>query len=407
MKFTQNTEPTEIEISDAKGCFVTDKAGNRFLDISSQTFNTILGHGDRRLHDVVHEQIDRVAYLSSRFANEAAMSALTSAEGALPRHLERLSFKMASGSMANEHAVKAAWANKNDGCIVSLKGGYHGQSIVTMALSERHKDRRYLPSANVRRVCSPAGHVAGCGGQDCSQCLDDFFQALVDEGHPVAAVIAEPIMVEAGIFELSGSYLAKLGQWSGRLQFAVIFDEVQTGGGWLESFSYAGSKDLGNFPDIVTLGKAISAGFPLAAIALKREYDLLGYGEHEFTYGGFLPSLVAFSHVVQRHHDAVKSGSFVELSGSLELALRQLARRFEAVHDVRGNGLIWGVEFGHPRDKSPKDLQKLLNASGIIGRFSNIDHGTSVLKIKVPLIADDEVLSNLESRLASFMSAIS
>jgi 4-aminobutyrate aminotransferase-like enzyme len=203
----------------------------------------------------------------------------------VPEPLARLNLKVTSGSLANEGALKAAYKKRGTTEVVALRGSHHGQSIATMRISGKNFDKTYVDRTGVTffQPCSS-------GLEGCDRCVRrnsceraDEIYAFLDRHHSrLAAVILEPVMVDAGVLIASRLFLAQLRERTARYGIALIFDEVQTGFGWTGRLFAC--EHVGVTPDLLTVCKGFAAGLPLAAILMSQEYDVLDYGEHEITH---------------------------------------------------------------------------------------------------------------------------
>jgi acetylornithine/succinyldiaminopimelate/putrescine aminotransferase len=243
-----------------------------------------------------------------------------------------------SGGEANEGAIKFArrWAGANGGAekheIVALKGSFHGRLFGTMAVTDRPGFRdQFQPVMPGARFVTPEN-------------IDELASAV--SAARTAAIIAEPVQGEGGVCPLSVDYLRALREAADGAGAALIFDEVQCGLGRTGSlFAY---QALGVEPDIITLAKPLAGGLPMGAIMVREHIAAaIKPGDHATTFGGGpLLSTVALS-IVNRIADP----AFLQAVSSTSDYLANLLGRLLAhpnVKQVRGLGLMWGIELETP-----------------------------------------------------------
>jgi 4-aminobutyrate aminotransferase-like enzyme len=219
------------------------------------------------------------------------------------------------------------------------------------------------------------------------RCADAIADVLDRSGDDIAAVLLEPILVDAGVIVQSRRFLHDVRRLTSEAHVPLVFDEIQTGFGWTGRLF---ASDLyGVVPDIMTLGKGMACSLPLAAILTTESLDVLDYGEHEIGPGGNqLLCAVALANLEMLLTTDLLAD--VEKNGALlEELLRELQCDLpDIVSDVRGVGLLHGVELqdDSPDSERTRRLVELCLEAGLLVRTSKIGRASNVLQIKPPLI---------------------
>lgn len=220
------------------------------------------------------------------------------------------------------------------------------------------------------------------------ECLSGFESEYTRREGEVASFLIEPFMVEAGMLRLSAKYLKRLRNLCSEFGVYLLYDEVQTSGGWLSDYAIAVSAQQDHAPDAVTLGKAISNGFPLSAVALVEDLDVIEYGEHEFTHGGSLVSLAAFNACIR----TIRSEAFLQIKRSSSNAIEKQAKRlteFSCVAQLRGEGLLWSIALGAHLKLDRRQLQALLLKHRVIARTTSDNLGRTCIQLKISPYLDE------------------
>jgi validone 7-phosphate aminotransferase len=390
--FSANTTPIYPPLVEGKGARVRDVEGREYIDCVSQTLNLNLGQCHDDVVAAVIEQARRLTYASSRFSSDVSLELHEKLVEMTPEPLGKVNMASVIGSAANECALKAARKRTGRRTVVSVFGSHHGQTTEAMRASGKHWDRSYLGERNARFV--PPPDCSRCPfklrPETCSvECLDTLDEIWEQEDGDVCAVLVEPIMVDAGVLVPPRKYHERLRAFCDDFDIALVHDEIQTAFGWLGVMFASEIYDV--VPDLLSLGKGLGAGFPLAATVFTEEYDVLTYGEHEMTAGAHVISCAA-ALAMLRYLDA--DGRFEEIreKGAVARArLERLAEDHPVLGDVRGVGLLLGLEIVDPAEGSPDEEAALrivrgLRDEGVILRLGNVGNGSAVLQFKPPLV---------------------
>ena len=396
--FTSNTQPRPggFEIASGSGLEVIDVDGNRYLDLCGQTLNVNLGQCHPQLVDAATAELQNLTYVSSRFATTGVIELAQKLMTLTPPELTHVNLKCLSGSDANECAIKAARKRAGKPVIFALKHSHHGQTTEMMRISGKHFDKPWIPKTDVQHFEPPYCYRCPFGKQpeSCNtECLDEVEVELHRKSDQVAAMIVEPIMVDAGVIVPPTKYLTRLREITAAADVSLIFDEIQTAFGWLGEFF--AMDYFGVIPDALTIGKGFGGGYPLAAALFRESHDTLEYGEHELTYGANPVAVAASRQMIEVLQDGMLDEAKAR-GKVLHEALTDLSRSFDQIGDVRGVGLLWGIEFvdeSGDRDSTAARafLDRMLTA-GFLLRVSKVGDNSNIIQLKPALIITDDVI---------------
>ncbi|MCJ7710779.1 MAG: aminotransferase class III-fold pyridoxal phosphate-dependent enzyme [Chloroflexi bacterium] len=338
-----------------------DTAGNSYLDFANGVAVTALGHTHPRVTAAIHAQVDRLIgpVHAIGFAESTVTLARMLAE-TFPDPLDTVMF-LNSGSETIDGAIKLARRVTGRPAIIAFRGAFHGRtvgatSVTTSSINYRRGYEPLLPS--VYHTVYPAVYRYYAGDEakavaDGLKHLDGLLATTV-EPSAVAAIIIEPVQGEGGYYPAPAAFLKGLRERCDRHGILLIADEIQSGygrTGEMWAFEHA---DI--VPDVVCVAKAIANGLPLSAIVTSKALqEQWGRGAHGTTYGGNPVACAAGVAVLEtiRDEDLVANarGRGAELSGGL----RELMAEFPMIGDVRGPGLMIGVEFVKDRETREPD----------------------------------------------------
>jgi acetylornithine/N-succinyldiaminopimelate aminotransferase len=374
----QNYARIPLVLARGKGCYVYDTAGKRYLDLVAGIGVNALGHAHPRLVKVIREQAGRLIHCSNLYYHEY--------QGPLAERIARVSglervFFCNSGTEAMEGALKIVRAHgrrispeKYE--TVALFDSFHGRSFGALSITGQEKYRRdfepMLPGA--RFV-----HRNDIGGLE---------QAVTAN---TAGIVLELIQGEGGINPLSDDYIRKARELADRHNALLVFDEIQCGVGRAGThFSYQ-LLDPVVMPDVMTAAKPIACGIPLGFVAAnERAAGMLPAGQHGTTFGGGpLACRVALE-----FFDVLEEllPNIIHVGGYFRMRLMELARHFSFMREVRGYGLMIGVEIDFPGKQIVADCmekgllincthEKVLRAlPPYILSEQDVDRAVSVLK---------------------------
>jgi len=384
---TKNIVPLNILVKRAKGVRFWDYNGKEYLDFSSQTLNLNLGNSPELAKKAFLEQFKKFTFLSTRFTSSILVELANELVHIAPKGLNKVNLKLTNGSDANESAFKRVRAYRKKPYIVSFYWSHLGESCETLSASGKHFNvSKFSGSKNFIFVDNPfmlksKGHSLESSENQVLKQLQLMFR----ERNDIATVIIEPIMVNAGGFIFSKRFLKELRNICSEYDVSLIFDEIQTAFGWLGTFF--ASDFFGVTPDIITLGKGLSGGFPLAAIIMKEEYDVINYGEDEYTYGGHPISCAVALETIRFLENSNIFSEVMERSSLLKKLLLEMAKtNKEYIKEVRICGLIASLEFYQNKHKDFANyVYKTALDNGLVLRKSSNGLRPSLV-LKPPLI---------------------
>ncbi|MDQ3136198.1 MAG: aspartate aminotransferase family protein [Gemmatimonadota bacterium] len=343
------------------GCWLYDADGRGYLDAVGGAFVANVGHGVREIAEAIGRQAQRLAYVNgTAFTNDPVEELADELARRSPGDLE-LVYPLASGSEAVEAALKLArqyWVETGEPArrkIVALSPGYHGNTLLALSASARQHYTTYFRDwlVEVVRVPAPYAFRCECRGSPphCPACSGEAVEAaLLREGpDTVAALIAEPVGGSStGASVPAPDYWRRVRAACDRHGILLVADEVLTGAG--RTGTWSALEPYGVVPDIMTLGKGIAGGYvPLSAVvAPRRLVDALGRGSgallHAQTFSHHATLCAAGVATLRylRQHALIERCA--EIAPTFHSRLESL-RGLPAVGDIRGRGLLAGIEF--------------------------------------------------------------
>src|ERR1700685_1451591 len=330
---TYNRYP--IAFSRGKGVFLFDLEGKRYLDFVSGLGVNALGHAHPRIVKAIRDQAAKLVHISNLYYHEY--------QGPLAEKLCKLSglnraFFSNSGTEAIEGSIKLARlaGHRAGGAaksrLVALDGSYHGRTFG--ALSRPGQDKH-------RTGFEPLLEEVTFVKQNDLEAL----RAAVDDN--TCAIVLEPIFGEGGIYECSVEFLQECRALADRHHAALIFDEIQCGLG--RTGTIFAFQAFGVIPDIVAIAKPIAAGIPLGAFLVKEDFaSAISAGQHGTTFGGGpLACRVALEYLAIVEEENLLQ-HVTQVGGYLQQQLKALTDRFSVAREVRGRGLIQGLQLDAP-----------------------------------------------------------
>ena len=330
---TYNRYPIALERG--KGVFLYDCEGNRYLDFVAGLGVSALGHAHPRVVKVIRDQAARAIHFSNLYYNEY--------QGRLAEKLCQLSglnraFFSNSGTEAIEGSIKLARlaghraGGEAKSQLVALEGSYHGRTFGAMSLTGQNKYRKGFEPLLEEVKFVPRND------------LEALRSAINDQ---TCAIVLEPIFGEGGIYECSTGFLQECRALADRHRAALIFDEIQCGLG--RTGTIFAFQAFGVTPDIVAIAKPIAAGLPLGAFLAKETFaSAISAGQHGTTFGGGpLACRVALEYLAIVEEERLLE-NVMRVGTYLQEQLKALAERHGAVKEVRGRGLIQGLQLAVP-----------------------------------------------------------
>lgn len=415
-----------------EGCWLEDESGKRYLDAVGGAFVASIGHGVREIGEAMARQAGRVAYVNgTAFTNEAV-------EGLAERLVARSpgmgkAYILGSGSEAVEAALKMArqhWIERGRPSkhrVIALTPGYHGNTMLALSASAREHYRTYWREwlVDVRRIPAPYGYRCSCdGAAGCPACTGTALEAaILEEGSEhVAAFILEPVGGSStGANVPREGYLRTVREICDRHDVLLVADEVLCGAG--RTGAWTAIEQAGVVPDILTLGKGISGGYAPVSAVLARDEIVepiargLGYLMHAQTFSHHAVTCAAavatLDHLAQ--HQLVERCA--RIAPVFHDKLQRL-RDLPAVGDVRGRGLLAGVEFvadkatRAPLPRTQKFAERFTAAAQQAGLivWPNVGHADGVngdlAMLAPPFIVTEEEIDEIVERFSRALRTI-
>ena len=381
----------------AQGACVYDAGGRRVLDFTSGQMSAILGHSHPEITETIRESAGRLVHLFSSMLSAPVIALAERLAGlvpALPRAM-----LLSTGGEANEAAIRMAKLATGKWEIVGFAQSWHGMTGGAAAATYKAGRRGYGPvAAGSFAIPAPNPYRPRFPGVTWQQELDDSFDLLDRQSTGnLAAFIAEPILSSGGILELPPGYLLALQDKCRERGMLLILDEAQTGIGRTGRM-FAFERE-GVVPDILTLSKTLGAGLPLSAVmttdAISEacdERDFLFYTTH---VNDPLPAAVGLKvlEIVERDGLATRAQA---MGARLRAGLEAIQADYPAVGDVRGRGLLMGLEFADTPTLPAAVLSDAVTDRALeLGLSANIvraGNSGGVMRIAPPLtILSDEL----------------
>jgi 4-aminobutyrate aminotransferase len=400
---------TDLVVDRGEGSWVITDDGDRYLDYTCGIGVTNTGHAHPRVAAAIAEQAGKIIHAQQNILYHKPGLEL---HERLPRYFPNARtddeiglFLSNSGAEAIEAAVKLAKVATHRPAVIAFRGGFHGRTHGTMALtSSAIKNRGHyeplLPSVyfapypytlRVPKARTPDERTdADALAWTLSQ-LDELFATLVFP-EDVAAFLVEPVLGEGGYVVPPDGFLPALRELADRHGILLIVDEVQSG--YARTGRFFATEWSGARPDIVVMAKGIASGLPLSGILASRE--LLGRwapGGHGGTYGGNAVSCAAALATLDVIEDEQLAARAEALGTRLLDGLRQAAADNPHVAEVRGLGLMVGIEFADPETLAPRpDLAKTTITDALIHRLLLMPCGTwgQVVRVIPPLVTTEQ-----------------
>jgi 2,2-dialkylglycine decarboxylase (pyruvate) len=372
-------------IDSAAGSFLFTEDGRRVLDFTSGQMSAILGHSHPRIVETVRRQIANLDHLFSGMLSRPVVDLSRRLAESLPAQLSKVQL-LTTGAESNEAALRMAKLVTGKHEVVAFARSWHGMTAAAASATYSAGRKGYGPA-------TPGNFAIPAPSGDWQAQLDLAFE-LIDAQSvgSLAACIVEPILSSGGILEPPLGYFAALQQKCRERGMLLIFDEAQTGlcrtGTW-----YAFERD-GVVPDILTLSKTLGAGLPLAAVITSAEIEEEAFSRNYlfFTTHVSDPLVAAVGNTVldvlveeRLDERAAKLGTF------LRNGLDDIATRHDLVSDVRGRGLLVGLEIADESLSAPI-TQKCLEL-GLHMNIVQIPGMGGVFRIAPPLTASEEELA--------------
>jgi 4-aminobutyrate aminotransferase/(S)-3-amino-2-methylpropionate transaminase len=397
-----------VVIERASDAILLDIDGNQIIDLGSGIGVTGVGNSAQRVVDRVIEQVQ--AFTHTCFTVAPYMNYIEVCEklnAMTPGSHKKKSLLVNSGAEAVENAVKIARHYTKRAAIVVFEHSYHGRTNLTMALTAKNMPYKegFGPFApEVYRVPMPYSfHWVGDQATISQDAIDMVTHKIDKEigAHNVAAILIEPIQGEGGFIVPPKGFLPALAKYSKDNGIVFIADEVQTG--FARTGHMFAVEEEGVVPDMLVTAKGIAGGLPLAAVTGRAEVmDSVHASGLGGTYGGnpiACAAALGAMETMEEENLVARARHIGEILGS---SLRELAKKYPVIGEVRGRGAMQAIELVEPGTKNPNTaamnaVVKYCQSQGVLvltaGTYSN------VVRFLPPLVITDELLKDALSVL--------
>lgn len=364
----------DIEIVSGKGCHVYDAEGTEYIDLYGGHAVISVGHSHPHYVEALKRQAEKLVFYSNSVLNSLQVK-LAEKLGRLSGYDDYQLFLVNSGAEANENAMKLASFHTGKARVISFSKAFHGRTSLAVEATDNPKIVAPI-NANDRITFVPFGDIAAV-------------EAELAKGD-VAAVIIEGIQGVGGVNIPSVEFWKALRAVCDKYDVVMIADEIQSGYG--RSGKFFAHQHSGVRPDMITVAKGIANGFPMSGVLISPKFKPV-YGMLGTTFGGNHLACAAAIAVL----DIFEQENLVEKARRVGEHLLEKLREILGIKEVRGQGLMIGLEFDYP----VKDLRrKLLFEQKVFTGAS----GTNVIRLLPPLVLTEALADEFVERLKKAMA---
>ena len=409
---TSYTRGYPLVIERGEGAMVTDVDGNRFLDFNAGIAVVSTGHCHPRVVKSVQEQAAKFLHMSGTdFFYENMVQLAEKLAALAPGDAKRRVYFGNSGTEAMEAAIKLARYSTGRDKFIGFLGAFHGRTMGSLALTARRPVQRrgfgpfmpgvhHVPYAYCYRCAY--GRTPDTCGLECAKVIEDQLLKTILPADEVAAIVVEPIQGEGGYIVPPAAFLEELHRIAHRHGMLLIFDEVQAGMG--RTGKMWASEHFGVVPDVFTVAKGIASGMPISATIANAEIMNWPPGAHASTFGGNPVSIAAAITTIELLEQELVDNA-ARVGAHMMERMKTWPARFPLVGDVRGLGLMLGVELVRDqttKERAPEERDRIVDMAFERGLLI-LGAGENTLRLSPPLVITkdqaDFALDTLESCL--------
>jgi 4-aminobutyrate aminotransferase len=412
----QNLSPVwtrifSIEADHAQGCYIFDIHGNKYLDFTSGIGVTNTGHCHPRVVEAIQKQAGLLIHGQANIVFHRPMLELIHELQTIVNPVIDGFFFTNSGAEAIEGAIKLARHATGRTNIIVFQGSFHGRTVGTMSLTTSKTIYRsgYQPlMAGVFVAPYPYSYRYGWSDEQTSAwCLDELEFLFLSQTAPneTAAILIEPVLGEGGYVVPPADFLTKVREICDKYGILLIIDEIQAGFG--RTGKWFAQEHFNVTPDIMTVAKGIASGLPLSGVFSRLELmKKWQTGTHGGTYGGNAVACAAGVATVKALKDEKMPENARIRGEQLINHLRRVQLDFPVIGDIRGLGLMIGVEFRTPDRKPDKATTKAVVAECFNRKLMLLTCGTydNVIRWIPPLIVTE---NEIDQAIGIFVDALS
>lgn len=393
------TRPYPLVAARGEGAIVEDVDGNRFLDMNAGIAVVATGHCHPRVVERIQRQAARLIHMSGTdfyYENmvELAERLARLAPGGVPRRV----YFGNSGTEAVEAALKMARYHTGRRRFIAFLGGFHGRTLGSLSLTASKSIQRqgfgpllgdvlHIPYAYCYR-CAYNRRPETCA-VECVQVIEEQLVRHIAPAEEIAAVVLEPVQGEGGYIVPPQKFFDELQDVARRLGILIIADEVQTGMG--RTGKLWASDHFGLVPDIMAVAKGIASGLPLSATIARLEWMQWKPGAHASTFGGNPVAVEAALATLDLIEEELCANA-ARIGAHMMNRLREWPQRYRMVGEVRGLGLMLGIEFVKDqatKERAPELRDRLVQAAFERGVLL-LGAGPSAIRLSPPLVITRE-----------------
>lgn len=421
-------------VDSGKGIYLKDIEGKTYIDASSGAVVVGIGHGREEVAEVMRDQAAKIAYvIRIQFMNKPSLKLSNNIVSLAPKNMDRVYF-VSGGSEANETAIKLAIrfqqlvGNSRKSKIISRWQSFHGNTLGTLSVSGHTKRRRDYSNLLLHMPHIPPAYCYRCPfnkkSESCDlECARELEVVVKREGpENIAAFIAEPIVgATLGAVPPVDEYFPLVREICDTYEVLFIADEIMTGFG--RTGKYFAMEHWNVTPDILSFGKGVAAGYsPLAGIIThKRISETFEDEGTEFVHGftfAFNPLTTAVAVKVLEIVEEERLVENAKIMGEYFLEKLAALKELPIVGDIRGKGLLFGIEFVKNKDlKEPfppnahmayKIMRDLMDRGLVIYPGSGTKDGLSGdhILLAPPLIITKDEINNIVQILEDYLSGL-
>ena len=412
---TSYTRDYPLVMARGAGAAVEDVDGNIFLDCAAGIAVTATGHSHPEVVKAITEQAQKFLHMSGTdFYYEPQVRLAEELSAIAPMKGPHRSFFANSGTEANEAALKLAKYYTKRHNVIAFFGAFHGRSMGSLSLTASKIAQRrgfgplvpgtyHAPYPDSYR--RPANHSPESWAAECLRFVEEQLFMHVVAPDEVAAIMVEPIQGEGGYIVPPDSFLQALRELTRRHGIMLIADEVQSGmgrSGRMFALEHAGVE-----PDIVTMAKGIASGMPLGVTTARAEIMSWPPGTHASTFGGNPVSCAASLATLKLLRESLVENSRV-VGAHLMEGTKELMNRHRLIGDVRGRGLMIGVEL--VRDRETKERATSERDAVVKECFKRgllvLGAGRNAVRLSPPLVLTKQQADTALEILGAALSAV-
>ncbi len=392
---TSYTRDYPFVMARGEGAVVEDVDGNRFLDCAAGIAVTATGHSHPQVVAAITEQAQKFLHMSGTdFYYEPQVRLGEIMNEVAPFSGQKRSFFANSGTEANEAAIKLArYSSKRPG-IIAFLGSFHGRTMGSLSLTSSKAIQRrgfgpqlsstfHTPYATCYRC--PVGKRPESCQAECLNFLEDQILVHLISPDEVAAVVVEPIQGEGGYVVPAPQFHERLRELTKKHGILLVCDEVQSGMG--RTGKMFGIEHFGVEPDMITAAKGIASGLPLGVTTARAEVMSWPPGAHASTFGGNPVSCAAALATIDLLRTSLMQNA-AEVGAYMIGLLKELQEKHAIIGDVRGRGLMIGIELVRDRvtkERATTERNQVVNACFDRGMLI-LGAGQNALRLSPPLV---------------------